>query len=480
MIVAQTCRKCGAPISSRLLGGLCGKCLGRLGFLSSAEEETSDSSDRAPKPHRFGRYELLEEIGRGGMGVVYKARQLGLGRMVAVKMILHGPFSSEQFVQRFQLEAQAAAALHHPNIVAIYEVGQQDGQHYFSMEYLEGQSLADLAQEKPVSPKQAADYLKTVAQAMHYAHEQGVLHRDLKPSNVLIDMWNEPRILDFGLAKLLETDTQLTISGQTLGSPNYMAPEQAGGKPDGVGAQADIYSLGAILYYLLTGVPPFRAETLQEVLTQLQSVEPVAPHRLNPGVPVDLQTICLKCLHKEPARRYATARLLAEDLARFLANEPILARPASAAQKGFLWCRRHPIPAVLSGLLIAALLLGLAGILWQWRRAELFARGETQQRQLAEASANEMRKNLYAADIALASQALQRGEYGLARRTLAALRPKPGQQDWRGFEWRYLDAQCKGDELATLAGHTWIVTCTAFSPGGRLLASGSQDGTTKI
>lgn len=475
------CRKCGRPIAAERLGGLCGPCLGRLGFTAFAREKAESEPPAAAEPHRFGQYELLEEIGRGGMGVVYKAKQLNLNRLVAVKMILHGPFSSPEFVQRFRLEAQAAAALHHPNIVAVYEVGEHEGQNYFSMEYLPGQSLAELAREKPLSAEKAAGYLKTMAEAMHYAHGEGVLHRDLKPSNVLIDIWDEPRILDFGLAKLLQTDTQLTLNGQALGSPNYMAPEQIGGANSvRAGLPADIYSLGAILYYLLTGRAPFRGETIQEVLAQVQSAEPVPPRRLNPSVPTDLQTICLKCLQKAPARRYETARELAEDLGRFRASEPILAQPVSPGRHAWLWCCRHPVPALLSGLLLAAVMLGLGGILWQWRRAELHAQGETRQRRLAEASAEETRKNLYAADVSLASQALQRGEYGLARRTLAALRPKSGEIDWRGFEWRYLWAKCKGDQLATLTGHDWIVTCLAFSPDNRLLASGSQDGTAKI
>ncbi|HZR21036.1 MAG TPA: serine/threonine-protein kinase [Verrucomicrobiae bacterium] len=477
----RTCTKCGRPIAAERLGGLCGRCLGRLGFAAVVDETPDENPSAGPRPPRFGQYELLEEIGRGGMGVVYKARQLNLNRLVAVKMVLQGPFSSTEFVQRFRLEAQAAAALHHPNIVAVYEVGEHQGQNYFSMEYLPGQSLAELAREKPLSAEQAAGHLKIIAEAMHYAHGEGVLHRDLKPSNVLIDMWNAPRILDFGLAKLLETDTQLTLNGQAFGSPNYMAPEQTGETRFGpAGLQADVYSLGAILYYLLTGRPPFRGETIQAVLAQVQGAEPVPPRRLNPSVPADLQTICLKCLQKEPARRYATAEELAQDLGRFLAHQPILAQPVSAARHAWLWCCRHPVPALLSGLLLATVFLGLAGIVWEWRRAELHAQGETRQRQFAEAAVEQTRKNLYAADVSLASQALQRGEYGLARRTLFALQPKSGEIDWRGFEWRYLWARCHGDQLATMSGHNWIVTCLAFSPDNQWLASGSQDGTAKI
>jgi predicted Ser/Thr protein kinase len=408
------------------------------------------------------------------MGVVYKARQTSLNRIVAIKMVLHGPFSSDEFVQRFRIEAQAAAALRHPNIVTVYEVGQHEHRHYFSMEYIEGSSLAEMAREKPFSATRAAELLRALTEAMHYAHEQGVVHRDLKPSNVLVDLRNQPRILDFGLARLLNADTHLTMNGQALGSPNYMAPEQAAGKGGPIGPGPDIYSLGAILYYLLTSRPPVQGETLHEIIRQVQSVDLVPPRRLNPSVPVDLETICLKCLRKNPSQRYARAQSVAQDLSRFLAHEPIHARPVGRAEHLFLWCVRHPIPSLLSGLLVLAVCLGVSGILWQWRRAERHAKGETRQRQLAEASALATRKHLYAADISLASQAFQRGEYGLARRTLARLRPKTGEQDLRGFEWRYLWNLCRGSELATLTGHTWIVTCTAFSPDG--LAGFGQPG----
>jgi len=281
-----------------------------------------------------------------------------------------------------------------------------------------------------------------------------------------VDAFDQPRITDFGLAKLLNTDSQLTVTGQALGSPNHMPPEQAAGKSTSAGAAGDIYSLGAILYHLLTGRPPFQGENLQDILWQVQTTEPVPPRRLNPSVPADLETICLKCLQKEPERRYASAEALAAELGRFLSDEPIHARPVSPAEKVWRWCRRHPSPAALSAALLLTVLLGLTGVVVEWRRAS--------------ANAARTRLNLYAADVYVASQAIQRGDLGLARRTLAALKPAPGESDLRGFEWRYLWNLCRGDHLATLTGHTWIVTCVAFSPDGRLLASGSQDGTIRI
>lgn len=479
MTADKKCSKCGASISERALRGLCPKCLGRLAFGFLASEPT-DGSEMLNALRRVGDYEILEEIARGGMGVVYRARQMSLNRLVALKMVLHGPFSSEEFVQRFKTEAQAAARLHHPNIVGIYEIGEEDGHHYFSMEYIEGKNLADLTSQRPLNAARAARLLKTISEAVHYAHGQGVLHRDLKPSNVIIDNLDQPHITDFGLAKVIQSRAGLTITGQTLGSPNYMAPEQVGGKHSVTGAFTDVYSLGGILYHLLTGRPPFQGETIPEVLSQLQAADPVPPRRLNPSVPISLQTICMKCLQKQPEGRYATAGELTEELECFLANKPIKARPVSAVRKLTLWCRRHPVPAALTVALAMVILLGFVAVFGQWSRAELLARGEANQRRIAEEHGRKMALNLYAADMSVASQAAQRGDYGLARRTLSALKPKAGDVDLRGFEWFYLWNQCEGDQLAVLTGHAWIVTCIAFSSDGKWLVTGSQDGTAKL
>jgi len=467
------CPQCGAVLSAQALGGLCPRCLGRLAF------SVTDGSDRVA-PLRLGDYELLAEVARGGMGVVYRARQLSLNRVVALKLLLHGPFASPAFVRRFQTEAEAAAALQHPNIVPIYEVGESEGHHFLAMEYIEGRNFAELARDHPLPARRAAAYVQAVAGAVEHAHQRGVLHRDLKPSNILLDAFDQPRVTDFGLAKLLGHEAGLTLTGQVLGSPNHMPPEQAAGKLSNCSARSDVYSLGALLYQLLTARPPFQGETLPEILAQVQNDEPVPPRRLNPSVPAALDIICRQCLQKEPARRYPSAQALADDLGRFLADQPIRARPVPLAGRVWLWCRRRPVVAASWITLVATLALGLAGILWQWRRAELSAQGEARQRQAAEASAEQTRLNLYAADVALASRAIQRGDFGLARRTLEGLRPHAGQSDARGFAWRYLWNLCRGDQLATLSGHEWIVTCVAFSPDGHRLVTGSMDGTARI
>lgn len=383
------CRKCSAPLPRDALDGLCPACLVTLALelptTPNGEVGAIGSSSSLGKIRYFGDYELLEEIAHGGMGVVYKARQLSLNRIVAVKMLLAGHFASREFVQRFHEEAAAAANLQHPNIVAIHEVGEQDGQQYFSMDYVEGENLADLIRARPVSANKAASYVRAIAEAIHYAHERGTLHRDLKPSNVLIDAFDQPRITDFGLAKRLHEESSLTVTGQALGSPGYMAPEQVTGKRDHVGVAADIYSLGAILYHLLTGRAPFWAETLEGTFALLLHNEPVSPRALNPGIPRDLETICLKCLEKEPQRRYPSAEALAKDLERWLDGQPIQARPVSQWERGLKWVKRRPVIAGLVLSLLAVFLLGLLGVLWQWQRAEQLAAKETEQRHRAEA-----------------------------------------------------------------------------------------------
>jgi serine/threonine protein kinase len=310
-----------------------------------APSEPSGVSRRVAAPgdrvRYFGDYELLEEIARGGMGVVFRARQVSLDRVVALKMILAGQLASAADVQRFHTEAKAAANLKHPGIVAIHEIGEHEGQHFFSMDYVAGKSLAALIRENPLPAARAARYVQQVAEAIQHAHQHGTLHRDVKPSNVLIDAADQPHVTDFGLAKRLGGDAGLTMTGQLLGTPSYMSPEQAAGRPEQVGPSSDIYSLGAMLYELLTGRPPFRAESVLDTVMQVVNTEPVPPRLLNPKVPRELDTICLKCLEKDVVKRYASAQDLADDLGRYLAGEPIRARPPSVPFVVRHWLRQN-------------------------------------------------------------------------------------------------------------------------------------------
>jgi hypothetical protein len=300
-------------------------------------------------------YVILDELGRGAMGVVYKARQIALNRVVVLKMILAGEHAAAGAVQRFRAEAEAVARLHHPNIVQVYEVAQYDGRPFFSLEYVEGGTLGDKFGGTPLAPGQAATLVETLARATQHAHEQGVVHRDLKPDNVLLTPGGEPKITDFGLARQTNAGSGATRSGDVFGTPSYMAPEQADGRTHTAGPAADVYALGAILYECLTGRPPFKGNTTLATLHQVLVQEPVSPTRLNFHVPRDLETVCLKCLQKDPARRYASAGELADDLARFVRGEPVRARPVGALGSCWRWARRN---RVLAGA-VAAALVGL-------------------------------------------------------------------------------------------------------------------------
>jgi len=375
MSATARCSKCGAPVSDEVAGGFCAACLLEEGLAPAEVKE-------APLTLKdFGDYELIEEIARGGMGVVFKARQRSLNRIVALKMILSGHLASEAEAQRFRAEARAAAALQHPGIVAIHEVGEHEGLLFFSMDYVEGQSFAQLVRDGPLPAPRAAESVREIAEAIHYAHEHGVLHRDLKPSNVLLDSNGKSHVMDFGLARSIESDTKLTLTGQILGTPGYMSPEQAEGRSAAFGPPTDVYSLGAMLYELLTGRPPFAAATPHETLNQVLNSEPVAPQLLNPSVPRDLETICLKCLEKEPERRYGSAQALALDLGRHLNHEPILAVPPSTVYRARKFVRRHRTGVMFATVVGVLLLLAATVSIDYGLRAERERRAADKSRQ---------------------------------------------------------------------------------------------------
>jgi serine/threonine-protein kinase len=332
-------------------------------------------------------YEIVGELGRGGMGVVYKARQIGLNRLVALKMVLAGAHAGGEQLARFRIEAEAVARLQHPNIVQVYEIGESDGLPYFSLEFVGGGCLTDKIHRRPQPAREAADLIETLARAMQYAHERGIVHRDLKPANVLLTADGMPKITDFGLAKRLEGDASQTRTGTILGTPGYMAPEQARGETQNAGPPADVYALGAMLYELLTGRPPFEGATVAQTVLQVARDEPLPPRRLQPRVPRDLETICLKCLQKDPPRRYASAQDLADDLRRFLSDEPIRARPVPSWERLARWCRRNPRESLLVGTVgFLLVLVALGSLAAAYRIAQ--EKGEAdRQRDVAERNA---------------------------------------------------------------------------------------------
>ena len=335
-------------------------------------DEGSDSLPAGIRVRYFGDYELVKVLGEGGMGIVYKARQLSLNRAVALKMIKAARFAGADEVRRFQNESEAVAQLDHPNIVPIFEVGQFEDQHYFSMKLIGGESLDKRLKDYTADPRRAADLVRAAAGAVHHAHQRGILHRDLKPANILVDAEGQPHVTDFGLAKRVEGDSELTRSGAILGTPAYMAPEQASGRRGSVTTSTDVYGLGAILYALLTGRAPFGGTTVMDTLEQVRERPPESTRKLNPRVPRDLDVICLKSLEKDPWRRYASADALAEDLKRWLAGEPIAARPVGNVARLWMWCRRNPVLSAAAGLVAASLVVVAAlSILYADRQARL-------------------------------------------------------------------------------------------------------------
>src|SRR5438093_3625699 len=365
--VNRICGKCGSRIFADAPQGFCGLCLFKTGLGPLGEDDESLGSSPVAMPTDFDDYELLKEIGRGGQGVVYRARQKSLNRTVALKVIGGGHWDREAHLRRFRLEAEAAASLNHPFIVPIHEIRERDGCCYFSMNLIEGGQLDEAVKRQVISIRRAVELIAKLARTVHYAHENGILHRDIKPGNVLLDKEGEPHLTDFGLARLIETEGTVTRTTEMLGTPSYMAPEQANGNAE-VTAAADIYGLGAVLYQLLTGAPPFVGRSTYETVRLLLETDPRQPRLLNPKVDRDLSTICLKCLEKDPQRRYLSALALVEDLERWLGHEPIQARRTGFVTRGSKWLRRKPAIAVSVASLVA-LIAVLVIVIWN---GELF------------------------------------------------------------------------------------------------------------
>jgi tRNA A-37 threonylcarbamoyl transferase component Bud32 len=457
----NVCGRCQTPLPLHHAGGNCPACL----FGAALGDDTFDLAEAShfeETPAEIGDYEILGEIGRGGTSVVYRARQRRLNRIIALKALRDSALSSREAFERLQTEAEAVARLDHPHIVPIYEIGRYAGSHFLTLRYFEHGSLAEAIKERRFTPIEAACFIATASRAVHHAHSRGVLHRDLKPSNFLLDQHGAPHISDFGLAKLADGDSSLTQSAAVLGTPAYMAPEQAAGHAKDAGTPADIYALGAVLFELLTGRAPFLGRSALEVLRMVADKEPPSPGSLVAGLDRDLEAVCLRCLEKDPACRYASAAALAEDLDRWVRHEPLSIRPLTPHERALKWMRRRPIIAALSAGCALSLAFGFAGITWQWRRAE--------------ATGFEARQTAYVAEINNANQALEKEDWAGIRKLLDRTRPKPGEKDLRAWEWRYLWGVSQSDAVLRFCQRDRAILSLAALPDGHTIAAGEKEG----
>lgn len=464
------CPRCGAPLGSNELGHHCGRCLAHE--LLAPDSAAIENADDVVL-HRLGDYELLEEIGRGGMGVVFRARQVSLDRVVAVKLPRDGWLTSPEERTRFRAEAASAARLRHPNIVAVHEIGEDQGQLYFAMDWVDGESLAAFSHEGQMTWRRAARIVSATADALQHAHARGVLHRDLKPSNILLDAHDQPQITDFGLARPLDAASTLTMTGQILGTPGYLAPEQASGVGP-VGMAVDVYGLGAVLYHLLTGRPPVAGANALETLRSVAEQEPTSPALLNPSVPRDLSVVCLKCLAKVPADRYPSAHALRDDLERVLAGRPVRARPVSPWGRLVRWTRREPVVAASLGLTIGVLASALLVTTREWRSAESAQKREALERRRAESA-------LAALQLRRAELLREEGDFRGALLSFAkTIRTNPRHPVAGARLLSFLTYRDLAVPLADPIHPSGVVNWVRPSPEGQRVVTASYDGSAQV